>query len=132
MVRVLASMLAARLQEKKLMIGGCSRCRKTFISKRRDDGSYPKTCGKCQEYARSQAKKMVLSPQEKLAKRMDKRRRIIERDPLLKKLKENYVEYVPIRPSAAKQKHSPKAVKAICRQVRRAKEMKDKKSPWGL
>lgn len=131
MARILAEVFAARLQEKKLMVTVCSRCHDVFLSKRRDNGTYPKTCEPCRRYAKFARGRDAKTTEQRRVAREEKHKALLARDPALKAMKDGYVEFVPVKPSKQIPKHNSRAVKTICGQVRRDRKRFDRRNPWG-
>lgn len=133
--------IAARLAKQGMAPKRCSKCRRWFLSKRRQRragmvaGDFYASCPKCISSGRARKDRdSKLSADKKLARkeaasaRMKSSRAAILRDPVLKKMLAEYVEYEPIQPSKLKPKHSPDAVKAVCRLARLAR----KPDVWGI
>lgn len=127
----LPDVLAARLQEKRLILAGCSRCHSVFLSRKQEDDTYAKTCDKCRKYAKRMRERNKLTAEQRAAIAAEKRAARLARDPLLKYMRENFVEYVPERPSRVKHRHSLQAAKTLVSQVKKDRRLNSRRNPWG-
>ena len=130
-MQFLFDILAARMAERRIILRECSRCKRASLTDLRAGGEFFKTCDKCRASAAARRRRDKTTPQQRKDMLAARRKWLLESDPVLSKMREGFQEYVPVSAKVLKLAHSPAVARMVCRTAARARNRKERDTPWG-